>query len=128
MISFTDPAFIFRFLPLFLIVYYLVPAKYREYVLLLGSLVFYAFGEGFFVILLMALIWVNYLFASYSFRSKLHKGDEYVVRHKKMCLVVSVALNIAVLAFFKGRAVFSGNAYLPLGLSFYIFKMISNYI
>ncbi|MCR4989943.1 MAG: MBOAT family protein [Lachnospiraceae bacterium] len=125
MISFTDTAFIFRFLPLFLIVYYLVPAKYRQYVLLFGSLVFYAFGEGFFVILLMALIWVNYLFASYSFRSKLHKGDEYVVRHKKMCLIAGVVLNVAVLAFFKGRAVFLNNAYLPLGLSFYIFKMIS---
>ena len=44
MISFSSVTFLFRFLPVFLIIFYLTPAKYRSGVLFLGSMVFYALG------------------------------------------------------------------------------------
>ncbi|MCR4788597.1 MAG: MBOAT family protein [Lachnospiraceae bacterium] len=125
MISFADISFLFRFLPVFLVVYYLVPAKYKEYVLILGSLIFYALGEGFFVLLLILLILVNYSFAAWSFRVKTHKGQEHIDKVKKICMISAIEINILVLLTFKGLAVFKDNSLLPLGLSFYIFKMIS---
>jgi len=62
MINFSDLGFIFRFLPVFLIAFYLTPATYRSVTLLIGSLAFYAVGDlkGFAV--LGAAIVVNYLF------------------------------------------------------------------
>ena len=45
MVSFSSLEFIFRFLPIFLIVYFATPVKYKDIALLAGSLIFYAFGE-----------------------------------------------------------------------------------
>ena len=43
--EFSNLEFLFRFLPIFLIIYYLVPVKYKNPVLFFGSLVFYAMGS-----------------------------------------------------------------------------------
>lgn len=43
--EFSSLEFLFRFLPIFLIIYYLVPVKYKNPVLFFGSLVFYAMGS-----------------------------------------------------------------------------------
>ena len=51
MISFGSLEFMFRFLPVFLIVYYAFPAKHRNTILLIGSIVFYAMGEPVFILL-----------------------------------------------------------------------------
>ena len=58
---FAGLGFIFHFLPVFLLVYYIVPIKRRSLVLLLGSLVFYALGNSYYVILLIISVLVNYL-------------------------------------------------------------------
>ena len=60
MVSFASLAFIFRFLPVFLIIYYVVPSKYRDMVLLFGSYVFYAMGDPYFIALLILLTLLNY--------------------------------------------------------------------
>ena len=125
MISFADTGFLFRFLPVFMVVYYLVPARYKNHILTLGSLVFYALGEGVFVALLIGLIGVNYFFSSASFRVRTHKGDDHIKKVRLFCMIAAVTVNLAVLLVFKGLAVFKDNALLPLGLSFYIFKMVS---
>ena len=125
MISFADTGFLFRFLPVFMVVYFLVPAKYRNHILTLGSIVFYALGEGFFVVLLLGLIVVNYSFESASFRVRTHKGEDHIRKARLFYMITAVTINLAVLIFFKGLAVFKDNTLLPLGLSFYIFKMIS---
>ena len=125
MTSFADLSFLFRFLPVFMLIYFLAPARYRDYILTLGSIVFYAMGEGIFVVLLAALMGVNCFFASCSFRTRIHKGDEYVKKHKKLCMLVAILINLGVLVFFKGFSIFSGSLLLPLGLSFYVFKMVS---
>lgn len=61
---FSSLSFIFGFLPVFMAVYLLVPEKYRNIVLLMGSILFYALGEPCYVVLLMASLAVNYLFYS----------------------------------------------------------------
>ena len=61
---FSSMEFLFRFLPLFLLIYFVTKPKYRNVVLLLGSLVFYAYGEPIYVFLMMFSIIFNYSVAS----------------------------------------------------------------
>ncbi|MBE5854914.1 MAG: MBOAT family protein [Lachnospiraceae bacterium] len=113
MIQFSDMRFIFRILPILLIAYYLLPAKARPWILLLGSLAFYAVDEPYYFLLLVGATLVNYLLGRGSF-------------HKKTALfVVSVLLDVGLLAGFKIMDMWNQNFLLPLGLSFYVFKMIS---
>lgn len=52
--AFTNILFLTRFLPIFLIIYYLVPIRFRNGVLFVGSLFFYAWGEKWLVLILYA--------------------------------------------------------------------------
>ena len=61
MVNFSGMEFVFRFFPVFLLVYYAVPRRYREFVFLAGSYVFYAAGELVFLPLLAGLTVLNYL-------------------------------------------------------------------
>ena len=57
---FNSIFFIFCFLPVFMLIYYLVPGKLRNLLLFLGSLIFYAWGEPVYVILMLfSSIWVQ---------------------------------------------------------------------
>lgn len=61
---FNSIFFIFCFLPVFMLIYYLVPGKLRNLLLFLGSLIFYAWGEPVYVILMLFssifnIIWVQ---------------------------------------------------------------------
>lgn len=126
MINFSGLEFIFRFLPVFLFIYYIVPAKYRDIVLLAGSFVFYAVGEPVFLLLLIILTLINYFIGKtvreYGNGYKLHAWQK--IKRKKL-MAGAVVLDVAVLAVFKLLSVFVSSSLLPLGLSFYIFKMIS---
>ena len=55
MILFNSLTFLFRFFPVFLAVYYLTPARFREIVLFFGSIAFYAMGAGYMALGLTAL-------------------------------------------------------------------------
>ncbi len=126
MISFASLEFIFRFLPIFLILYYVIPEKYRDTVLLLGSLFFYAVGEPVFVLLLILLTGINYLIGKKSRQFiEMHTVKNWQKRIQKKYLIFSVILNILVLITCKGLGTFADNRLLPLGISFYLFKMIS---
>ena len=61
MVLFNSLTFLFRFFPVFLIVYFITPARFREVVLFFGSIIFYAMGAGRMAILLTALTIVNYI-------------------------------------------------------------------
>ena len=80
MVNFAGLEFIFRFLPIFLILYYVAAPKYRNTILLLGSLFFYAVGEPVFFLLLIVLTCLNYLLGKRAgqFRNayKVHKWQE----------------------------------------------------
>lgn len=122
MVAFTEMAFLFRFLPAFLAVYYITPKQYRNTALLFGSIIFYAVGEPYFMLLMMVAVWLNYILAG--------KIDCYRNKHriKGRCdswLGIAVAADAGLLVLFKLLGAVLGESILPLGLSFYIFKMIS---
>ena len=126
---FSSLTFLFLFLPLTLILYYAVPKKVKTLVLLVMSLVFYAWGEPVYVILMLYSILLNYA------AGRLMESEP---KHKKAVLVFAVVLNLLILGFFKyyGFAVGSVNKAfglsipvrdiaLPIGISFYTFQALS---
>lgn len=129
---FSSLIFIFRFLPLFLITYFIVPAKLKNAVLLIGSLLFYAFGEPVYVLLMMLSIVVNYFLA----RVLYTKAEGVFVR--RFMLIMAVLYNVGLLIAFKytgffisifedisGVKVAFSSPALPLGISFYTFQILS---
>nr|WP_050008327.1 MBOAT family O-acyltransferase [Butyrivibrio sp. WCE2006] len=115
MINFSDLSFIFRFLPIFLIAYYFLPSRLRPLILLVGSLAFYAVGDLKSLVILVAAVIVN-IFISYGCR-----------KHSKICLFGIVTLDIVLLLSFKFLAGYGSGIGigLPLGISFFTFKMVS---
>lgn len=115
MIAFSGMEFLFRFLPAFLVVYYITPKRYRNTVLLFGSIAFYAMGEPYFILLLIAAVWLNYFLA----------GKIYYTGSNKKWLAAALIMDVSILVVFKLLGAFFGSIILPLGLSFYLFKMVS---
>ncbi len=111
MVNFAGMEFIFRFLPVFLIIYYLVPKRFRDTVLLFGSIVFYAVGELFFIPVLLVATGLNFWLGK---RKK-----------KKNLMIAAIVIDVLILVVFKVLGVWVSSDLLPLGISFYIFKMIS---
>lgn len=109
----TDLNFIFRFLPPMLAVYYLTPHRFRMFVLLIGSVFFYAFSDFKFLALILFAVIVNGLLTEGCFRKE------------KSFLAVAVVFNALLLITFKVLGMRFGAALFPLGISFYTFKMIS---
>ncbi len=114
MVNFSDLNFIFRFLPAFLIVFYLTPVKFRTWTLLLGSLLFYAVGDLRMLPALVGAVIVNFLFAKAQFGEK-----------SRSLLLFILAIDFGMLAEFKILGQFVDSSLMPIGISFYIFKMIS---
>ena len=115
MVNFAGIDFIFRFLPFFLLIYCLTPSRYRDAVLFAGSLVFYASGARFFVLLLLALVFVNYAFGDALW---VMPGLAHRAWHKRLLFMI-VAFDIFVLVLFKALALFLNASVFPLGLSFF---------
>ena len=131
---FSSVFFLFVFLPVTLILYYLVPWKIKNAVLLLVSLIFYAWGEPVYVLLMMFSIVFNYL-AGIQLGGLARLRER---RRRKRVFVFTVAVNIVILSFFKyyGFALTNLNALLgtdipikelplPIGISFYTFQILS---
>ncbi len=114
--------FLFRFLPAFLVVYYLVPARFRDAVLFAASIVFYAAGEPEFVFLLLGLTIFNYMAGSLVYTERKVRRSRQVT---KPLFAGIVACDALVLVLCKVLALTIDSSLLPLGMSFYIFKMIS---
>lgn len=105
---FSSIEFLLYFLPIFILVYMLIPQKGKNTVLVLGSLIFYAYGDLRWLGLLMVSVLANYLIAR--------------VMHGKIVLTAAVAANISILVILK---YYQGGELLPLGISFYTFQVIS---
>ena len=116
--SFTDVYFIFLFLPLFLIAYFFCPRKFRQYLILAGSLLFYWFAVSSrpaLILLPVAEILIVYLAAR--ILPRLPSSRRLIV------LIVSVLL-FETLLLFKYLGLFTGKSILlPAGLSFYTFQL-----
>ena len=122
---FSSLEFLFRFLPVFLAAFYLTPPRYRNVTLFAGSILLYACAQPQYVLLLLAVTALNYLVG---IRAQAASG---IRRHRKRRAVMSGWLLLAgttdlgILIFFKAVGATTGNLALPLGLSFYTFKLVS---
>ncbi len=131
---FSSLLFLFRFLPLVLILYFAAPRRLRNLVLLLVSLVFYAWGEPVYVILMIVSILISWtgglMVDRYLFQGR--------SKAAKISLAVSVAAGLSLLGFFKyadfvlrtvNQLAHSDipllSLSLPIGISFYTFQTIS---
>lgn len=120
--------FLFWYLPVFLVLYAIVPEKYKSYVLFVCSIILYGAGDVRYVLLLLGMTVVNYLFG----RSMEEKPvisefmrNKWENRRKKKWFIAAVCCNVILLLFFKVVNAFDESWLLPVGISFYTFKSLS---
>ena len=128
---FSSITFLFAFLPATLLGYYVLPRRWRLAFLLLVSLVFYAWGEPVYVLLMMGAILANWAIGLLMARFP---------RRKKLLLVLAVALDLSMLGVFKYASFVLDTAAalvpalagaagtdirLPIGISFFTFQILS---
>ena len=129
---FSSLFFIFIFLPLVLVAYYLVPRKFKNLCLVLFSLVFYAWGEPIYVLLMIFTILVDYACGLCVARFIDRRGKA------KLFITINIVINLALLGFFKYAGMLVGTfdavtglglsipeVALPIGISFYTFESMS---
>ena len=130
---FSSATFLFAFLPAVTLLYYIIPARFRtarNMLLTLVSILFYAWGEPRFVVVMLAMIAVNWALALLAEA----QGDKY----RRMVLVTAVAVNISLLFVFKyltfvlentnrflGLSIHVPSITLPIGISFFTFQAMS---
>lgn len=128
---FSSVIFLFRFFPFFFILYYLAPGRMKNFILFLGSLFFYAWGEPVYVLLMLLSTVVDYTHGRLLER---FRGSAMA----KAILLSSVIINLFILGFFKygdfllrtvnslsGLSLPLMNLPLPIGISFYTFQTMS---
>jgi alginate O-acetyltransferase complex protein AlgI len=131
---FSGLTFLFYFFPLFFLVYYLLPNAFKNIALLIGSVVFYAWGAPKFVFILLASTAIDYYVVRQLYNSH--------IKDKKKWLAASISLNLGLLLYFKYANFFVDNANvvlqglsigsiplahiaLPIGISFYTFQTLT---
>lgn len=126
---FSSLTFLFYFLPITLLIYYIVPNKFKNAVICIASLAFYFYGEPKYGILMIVSILSTYIHGLLI--------DKYP-SHKKKFLISSICISLGFLVFFKYTDFIISNINmvlkgkidllklsLPIGISFYTFQMIS---
>ncbi|MCI8522934.1 MAG: MBOAT family protein, partial [Lachnospiraceae bacterium] len=128
--TFSSIPFLCAFFPVVVILYYLIPfTKLKNCFLIAASLLFYAYGEGIYVLLMLLCVCFNYLTAILLDHSK--KG-------KKLLLILAIVMNLGVLGIYKyaemiivtvnriaGTEISVPAIHLPIGISFFIFQALS---
>ena len=127
---FSSMIFIWVFLPILFLIYFIVPKKFKNIVLLIFSLLFYAWGEPIYILLMLFSIVINYFLGLFI--------DKYK-KQRKLFFIIDVIFNISLLGYFKYfnffainiNAIFGNellslrNIMLPIGISFYTFQILS---
>ena len=129
---FSSIIFMFTFLPLSLLLYYIMPRKFKNLMLLMISLVFYAWGEPVYVLLMIFTIIFDYIMALIIDRTREDKVKSKVI------FIATVGVNLLILGFFKYYGFLIDNINLlfnlnlqytnlalPIGISFYTFQTLS---
>ena len=132
---FSSTVFLFIFLPILLLVYYckLVKSnKVRNIILLIASLLFYAYGEPIYILVMIISIIINYIIGIFIDKNKEKK------KKKKIYLILGIIFNVLILVFFKylnfifdnlsllfNKELFAYDIALPIGISFYTFSIMS---
>jgi|SRR5579863_5394839 len=132
---FSSPIFLYAFMPVFFAFYYLIAPRFRNTLILIGSLLFYTVGAGSTVIVLIVSIYVNQFLAV-----RIEPATE---SRRKMLLAAGVALNLLGIAYYKYAGFLWSTAAsatvalgwsplpaapaipLPIGISFFTFQAIS---
>lgn len=124
---FTSISFLYYFLPIIILIYFIVPKKMRNFILLIGSMLFYFYGEPKYILLMIAEILIAYI------------GAILIDKYKKKSLLwIIVSIHIALLCIFKYTDFMIENVNnvlgtnlsllriaLPIGISFYTFQILS---
>ena len=116
--TFSSIPFLFFFFPVVMLLYFAVPGKLKNLVLLIGSLAFILWGSPKYLPLIL-------LTAAMFYGCGLAIAKAENPKWKKVWMILSVALSMALLAGFKLLNVSSLNLALPIGISFYTFRGIS---
>ena len=129
---FSSLVYLFFFFTLFLTLYFVLPKQCRNYVLLFFSLVFYAWGEPVYILLMLGVTFSDYLLGLLMQRADDKPGK------RKACLIASIVIDLSVLGFFKYADFLIGsvnsifrtrlplvNVALPIGISFFTFQTLS---
>ena len=131
---FSTPLFLFYFLALTLLIYYIVPRKWRNPVLLCSSLIFYYWGERVFVSIMFLSTAIDFTHGLIVERCK-SKGN---IKGAQVAVASSILFNLALLCFFKYWDFLAASLqsiglnfmpllgnHLPIGISFYTFQSMS---
>lgn len=141
---FSTSIFIYLFLPITLLIYYIAPKKSKNFIILLSGLVFYSWGEPIYVVVMLISTMIDY-FAGLAMN---HFEGKKLPR--KLCLIVSVVMNLGLLGVFKYSGFIAENInaiagsqiidinnmnffgidflpmnMLPIGISFFTFQSMS---
>lgn len=127
---FSSLEFIFIFLPIFFILYFTVPIKYRNYILLIGSLIFYTIGSWNhpnYIILLLSAILINYNIGKKISKNKNKFLLSFGIIYNLMWLILFKYSDfiISIISDISNVYIESLNLLLPIGISFYTFQSIS---
>lgn len=131
---FSSITFLFYFLPAILFAYFIVPRRFKNLTLFIGSLIFYAWGEPIYVILMLISTMADFLFGKAAF----YHNEAGNKKKAKLAVFGSVAFNLSMLCFFKYadfiletmNTLFHTSLPLlelplPIGISFYTFQTMS---
>jgi len=129
---FSNITFLFLFLPLALVLYYLVPKRWKNVILLLISLLFFAWGEPVYLALMILSILINYVYGLDIYNRLLNSKDA------KVHLICAIVVNLLILGFFRyyGFLIHTINGIFstqilyrqlatPIGISIYTFQALS---
>jgi len=131
---FSSSLFLLYFFPIFLLIYFVIDRKYRNYFALLASVFFYAWGAPRFIFIVLASIYFDYWLVGWVYTASGKK--------KKLLAGLSVALNVGLLLYYKYANFFIENlnsllesfgveevtwagVALPIGISFFTFQKLT---
>ncbi|MDE6732132.1 MAG: MBOAT family protein [Oscillospiraceae bacterium] len=129
---FSGLTFMLAFLPIMLILYYIMPKKGKNAVILISGLLFYAWGEPLYVFAMILSTFIDYT------AGRLMDKFDDSPKTRKICLLISVIMNLALLGTFKylgflidsvnswfGWTIKNPNLPMPIGISFFTFQSMS---
>jgi alginate O-acetyltransferase complex protein AlgI len=132
---FSSIIFLLYFLPVFLLVYFFIDKRYKNAVILIGSIFFYAWGAPKFIFVILFTTLLDFYLVGWMDRMTNEK-------HRKLLLCISITVNLGLLVYFKysnffienvnsALSIFGGGKIhwtklvLPIGISFYTFETIT---
>ncbi|MBK7175461.1 MAG: MBOAT family protein [Bacteroidales bacterium] len=132
---FSSSIFILYFLPAFLLIYYILPGKFKNYFTLIASILFYSWGAPRFIFVILGTTFLDFHLVQWMAATK-------TTLHRRLMLTLSVSINLGLLFYFKYSNFFVENVnaflsvfgmtgvhwtklILPIGISFYTFETIT---